>query len=254
MASGSRLQINFERLLDVCEKQATASCESSNWRLKKFVEDLQKKLTLLNKESCNKAHPEVLKDYERRVGVLQGILLAEDQGSPGDKLKVVQTIPFFKQTSIKANILETGPASAPDVLQHAKAKFSSQSRQALLGEGDGLRQRGGVSADTTESELDSVLSHHEKQQERLAEDMVNMARNMKDHARVASRIVKEDTKRLEDTNKLADSNYSQLKIESARLEEHTKKSNCWMLLLLIFIIIVFVWTVIFMKVFHKPRI
>ena len=59
--------------------------------------------------------------------------------------------------------------------------------------------------------------------------------------------------KLQDTNKLADGNYNQLKVESARLEQHTNKSSWWMILLFLFIVIVFVWTVVFMKIFPKPK-
>ena len=52
---------------------------------------------------------------------------------------------------------------------------------------------------------------------------------------------------------MADSNFGQLKVKSARLETHTQKSNWWMLLLFMFIVIVFVWTVIFVKLVPKPK-
>jgi len=51
---------------------------------------------------------------------------------------------------------------------------------------------------------------------------------------------------------MADSNYTQLKIETGRLEEHRKKSSWWMVLLLLFILLVFVNMVVFMKLFPKP--
>ena len=165
---------------------------------------------------------------------------------------------------------------------------------------DGLRQRGGAQS---ESDLDSMIQYHHQVQEKIADDMVHLARTMKDHAQAASQIVKTDIQvttvncwdllslhsywlflklpkeseedssmrssctsnravnlhcdvdfqKLQDANKLADSNYSQLKIESARLEEHKNKSSCWMLLLLLFVFIVFIWMIIFMKIFPKPR-
>lgn len=59
---------------------------------------------------------------------------------------------------------------------------------------DGLRQRGGTTTAASTSDLDSILQHHQQQQEKLAEDMVNLAKNMKDHAKVSSRIVQDDNK------------------------------------------------------------
>ena len=57
-----------------------------------------------------------------------------------------------------------------------------------------MRKRSGSAAPSTESNLDSILQHHQQQQERLAEDMVNLARNMKDQAKVANQIVQDDNK------------------------------------------------------------
>jgi hypothetical protein len=43
-------------------------------------------------------------------------------------------------------------------------------------------------------DLDTVIKHQQEMQEKLAEEMVSLARNMKDHASAAHRIVKDDTK------------------------------------------------------------
>ncbi|KAF6017920.1 USE1 [Bugula neritina] len=59
---------------------------------------------------------------------------------------------------------------------------------------DGLRQRGGATAPASDSDLDSILQHHQQMQEKLAEEMVQLARNMKDHAKAASNIVQDDNK------------------------------------------------------------
>lgn len=59
---------------------------------------------------------------------------------------------------------------------------------------DGLRQRGGATVPTSESDLDSMLQHHQQMQEKLADDMVHLARGMKEHAKAASNIVQDDNK------------------------------------------------------------
>lgn len=58
---------------------------------------------------------------------------------------------------------------------------------------DGLRKRGG-DGPQSDSDLDSILQHHQQVQEKLAEDMVSLARNMKDHAKAAKQIVQDDNK------------------------------------------------------------
>ena len=59
---------------------------------------------------------------------------------------------------------------------------------------DGLRERGGVASGQSESDLDAVIQLQQQRQEKLADDMVQLARNMKDHAQATNRIVKEDNK------------------------------------------------------------
>ena len=55
---------------------------------------------------------------------------------------------------------------------------------------DGLRQR----KVSTEDDIDQVLKHHHQMQEKLAEEMLHMAKSMKDTAQRAGKIVREDTK------------------------------------------------------------
>ncbi len=54
----------------------------------------------------------------------------------------------------------------------------------------GLRQR----KTDPEEDFDTVLKHHNQAQAKLAEEMVHLARNMKENAKAAGRIVREDNK------------------------------------------------------------
>ena len=42
--------------------------------------------------------------------------------------------------------------------------------------------------------LDTIIKHHEKMQDKIAEEMLMLAANLKENARTANRIVKEDIK------------------------------------------------------------
>ena len=53
-----------------------------------------------------------------------------------------------------------------------------------------MRQR----KQASEEDLDSVLKHHNEVQTKLAEEMVLLARNMKENAKAANRIIKDDNK------------------------------------------------------------
>lgn len=58
--------------------------------------------------------------------------------------------------------------------------------------------------------------------------------------------------RLEETNRMADSNYAKLKVESDRLEVHAKRScNWWIWGTVIFVSVVFLQMIIFIKFFPK---
>lgn len=46
----------------------------------------------------------------------------------------------------------------------------------------------------TEESLDAVLEHHQNTQEKIAEEMIQMAQNIKHNSLVASNILKKDTK------------------------------------------------------------
>lgn len=57
-----------------------------------------------------------------------------------------------------------------------------------------LRFERGLVLDERQSaaELDAVLQHHHNLQEKLAEDMLNLARNLKNNTLVAQNIIKQD--------------------------------------------------------------
>ena len=57
--------------------------------------------------------------------------------SPGDKLKVAQAIPVPRMSSLPSSSVASVTSHSKDVLLHAKAKFSNQSRRILLGESGG---------------------------------------------------------------------------------------------------------------------
>lgn len=55
-----------------------------------------------------------------------------------------------------------------------------------------LRQRVGSKVSSGE-DLDVLLRHHHAMQEKIAEDMLSLARNLKEQSHLASTIIKRDT-------------------------------------------------------------
>jgi SNARE protein 1 len=57
-----------------------------------------------------------------------------------------------------------------------------------------LRQRGLKGGSTDESDIDSILQHHHRMQEKLAEEMLAHARALKQNVTDAGRVVRDDIK------------------------------------------------------------
>lgn len=89
-------------------------------------------------------------------------------------------------------------------------------------------------------DLDAVIKYNRNMQENIANNILLMTRSMKEHATIASGIIRRDIKTLENSNKLTDGNQMSLKTESLKLTEHTKSNwRCWVWFMVAFVLIVF---------------
>ncbi|XP_037530569.1 vesicle transport protein USE1 [Nematolebias whitei] len=255
----SRLEINFIRLLSRCETIASEKRGETEWRLDKYVAALEEMLVALRK--CqSKPTQEVLTEYTRKVDFLKGLLEAEKLPSPTEKALANQFLAPGRTPTI-AN--ERMPASKTVHLQ-TKARCTGEMRDELLGthsSGKGmldsdLRNRRGLPVDERQSaaELDAILQRHHNLQEKLAEDMLSLARNLKNNTLAAQNIIKQDNQTLTQSMRQADLNYEKLKTESERLEQHTKKSVNWLLwLMLILVSFTFISMILFIRIFPRLR-
>uniref|UniRef100_A0A672Q8A1 Vesicle transport protein USE1 n=1 Tax=Sinocyclocheilus grahami TaxID=75366 RepID=A0A672Q8A1_SINGR len=104
------------------------------------------------------------------------------------------------------------------------------------------------------AELDAILQHHNNLQEKLADDMLNLARNLKNNTLAAQNIIKQDNQTLTQSMRQADMNFEKLKTESERLEQHAKKSVNWFLwLMLIVVSFTFISMILFIRLFPRLR-
>ncbi|XP_008289114.1 vesicle transport protein USE1 isoform X2 [Stegastes partitus] len=253
----SRLEINFVRLLSRCESIASEKRVETEWRLEKYVGALEEMLVALRK-SPSKPTPEVLTEYTRKVDFLKGLLEAEKLSSATEKALANQFLAPGRTPTI-AN--ERMPATKTVHMQ-TKARCTGEMRDELLGTvgGDGddrlLSRCRCVPLDERQSaaELDAVLQHHHNLQEKLAEDMLNLARNLKSNSLAAQNIIKQDNQTLSQSMRQADMNFEKLKTESERLEQHTKKSVNWLLwLMLILVSFTFISMILFIRIFPRLR-
>uniref|UniRef100_A0A8C4QVR0 Vesicle transport protein USE1 n=1 Tax=Eptatretus burgeri TaxID=7764 RepID=A0A8C4QVR0_EPTBU len=227
-----RLETNLVRLLCRCEVLAGSS--ERDWRLEKYVEALENQLAQLKKHS-SKPTPEMLTEYARKVEFLKRLLEAEKLPSPTEKALAGQ---FLAPGRTPTSSLESTPASKTVYLQ-ATSRFGAEMRSELFGEdssditgGDSDLRRRNVQSKDEDGDLGAVLRHHHNLQERLADEMLSLAQNLKHTTMTAQTVIQQDNKTLGESLRASDINYEKLKVESERLERHTKAPNWWIWLML----------------------
>nr|XP_031545312.1 vesicle transport protein USE1 isoform X2 [Vicugna pacos] len=216
--AASRLELNLVRLLCRCEAMAAEKRDPDEWRLEKT-------------SSSEKA-------------------LANQFLAPG---------------RVPTTAKERVPATKTLHLQ-SRARYTNEMRSELLGtdftgepELD-VRKRTGVAGprpgDEKQSaaELDLVLQRHQNLQEKLAEEMLGLARSLKTNTLAAQSVIKKDNQTLSHSLKMADQNLEKLKTESERLEQHTQKSVNWLLwAMLIIVCFIFISMILFIRIMPKLK-
>ncbi|KAM9111932.1 vesicle transport protein USE1 [Pangshura tecta] len=258
--AATRLELNLLRLLSRCEALAAERREPDEWRLEKYVGALEEMLLALKKHSSKPA-PELLNEYARKVDFLKGMLEAEKLSSSAEKALANQ---FLAPGRTPTTPKERTPATKMVHLQ-TKARYTGKMRSELLGtdplsvnesEELNLRKRKGFVSEEKQSaaELDAVLQHHRSMQEKLAEEMLSLARSLKTNTLAAQNVIKQDNQTLSHSLRMADHNFEKLKDESERLEQHAKKSVNWLLwIMLIVVCFIFISMILFIRIFPKLR-
>uniref|UniRef100_A0A3P9KRQ2 Vesicle transport protein USE1 n=1 Tax=Oryzias latipes TaxID=8090 RepID=A0A3P9KRQ2_ORYLA len=247
--------INFIRLLSRCESIASEKRGETEWRLEKYVGALEEMLIAL-KKNPSKPTPEILTEYIKKVDFLKGLLEAEKLSSPTEKALANQ----FLAPGRTPTVANERNSATKMVHMQTKARCTGEMRDELLGTPPShallWKSARGLPLDERQSaaELDAVLQHHHNLQEKLAEDMLNLARNLKNNSLAAQSIIKQDNQTLSQSMRQADLNFEKLKTESERLEQHTKKSVNWLLwIMLILVSFTFISMILFIRIFPRLR-
>nr|XP_020736171.1 vesicle transport protein USE1 isoform X1 [Odocoileus virginianus texanus] len=261
MMAASRLELNLVRLLCRCETMAAEKRDPDEWRLEKYVGALEDMLQAL-KAQASKPASEVLNEYSRKVDFLKGMLQAEKLTSSSEKALANQ---FLAPGRVPTTARERVPATKTVHLQ-SRARYTSEMRSELLGMDSSeepeldVRKRTGVSGPTprdekqSAAELDLVLQRHQNLQEKLAEEMLGLARSLKTNTLAAQSVIKKDNQTLSHSLKMADQNLEKLKTESERLEQHTQKSVNWLLwAMLIVVCFIFISMILFIRIMPKLK-
>ncbi|NWH79736.1 USE1 protein, partial [Piaya cayana] len=264
--AATRLELNLMRLLSRCEALAAERRDPEEWRLEKYVAALEVMLHEL-KQQAGKPAPELLNEYSRKVDFLKGLLEAEKLPSSTEKALANQ---FLAPGRTPTTTKERTPATKTVHLQ-TKARCTGKMRSELLGTVCfGAAAASflflyrffcwficlGLAPDEKQSavELDAVLQHHQDMQEKLAEEMLSLARSLKNNTLAAQNVIKQDNQTLSHSLRMADQNFEKLKDESDRLEQHAKKSVNWLLwIMLIVVCFIFISMILFIRIFPKLK-
>ncbi|NXD82448.1 USE1 protein, partial [Halcyon senegalensis] len=253
--AATRLELNLMRLLSRCEALAAERRDPGEWRLEKYVAALEDMLRELKQQS-GKPAPELLNEYSRKVDFLKGLLEAEKLSSSTEKALANQ---FLAPGRTPTTTKERTPATKTVHLQ-TKARCTGKMRSELLGTVRSVLfpfcPCRGFASDEKQSavELDAVLQHHQDMQEKLAEEMLSLARSLKNNTLAAQNVIKQDNQTLSHSLRMADQNFEKLKDESDRLEQHAKKSVNWLLwIMLIVVCFIFISMILFIRIFPKLK-
>ncbi|NXD17082.1 USE1 protein, partial [Nothocercus nigrocapillus] len=201
----------------------------------------------------SKPAPELLNEYSRKVDFLKGLLEAEKLSLSTEKALANQ---FLAPGRTPTTTKERTPATKTVHLQ-TKARCTGKMRSELLGTVcSAAVSLLGLASDEKQSavELDAVLQRHQDMQEKLAEEMLSLARSLKNNTLAAQNVIKQDNQTLSHSLRMADQNFEKLKDESDRLEQHAKKSVNWLLwIMLIVVCFIFISMILFIRIFPKLK-
>ncbi|XP_076215295.1 vesicle transport protein USE1 isoform X2 [Aptenodytes patagonicus] len=222
--AATRLELNLMRLLSRCEALAAERRDPEEWRLEKYVAALEDMLRELKKQS----NLHQLKRLWQISSWLLDVPLQQPKREPQ----------LLKQFICRQRL----------VAQDSLAIDDSEELN--------IRKRKGLASDEKQSaiELDAVLQHHQDMQEKLAEEMLSLARSLKNNTLAAQNVIKQDNQTLSHSLRMADQNFEKLKDESDRLEQHAKKSVNWLLwIMLIVVCFIFISMILFIRIFPKLK-
>ncbi|XP_046861626.1 vesicle transport protein USE1-like [Xenia sp. Carnegie-2017] len=251
MAVLSKEEINLRRLLSCCEALANnikLKDGKINWRLEKYVIALQKQIVELGKVD-SKPSKDTMKEYTKRIEFLKHTIDTEKMTCPYKKTVASQQI---VPPDIISDRTYATTIKVREIHHKAKTRHQNEARKELLA-GPNLKSRKSSSHMVNSEEgFDEIMQHHQNMQEKIAEEMIEMAQNLKHNSLVANDILKKDNKVLDNATRLADSSYKKLKHESERLEEITNRPcSLWLWIMLTCVCMVFISMIIFIRFFPK---
>lgn len=235
----SKLEINIRSLIAQCEE--LASVDNQDWRLKKYIKSLDTMISELE-EQYEKPEEKLITEYYNRCAEVK------------KASNFVEASSNLEQKRLKSKLKASGD-SGEDVMREIRQihdqKFQKELRNELFNGNfnSTIRRRAGQKV---AENLEQTVKQYSDVQEKLAEDMLLLTKNLKEQTETANKIIKKDTEIVSKSAKLTDQNMSSLSTESAKLQESSKKAwKCWMWLMIGLVMMIFIFMVLFMKIMKK---
>ncbi|KAH8365713.1 hypothetical protein KR093_003647 [Drosophila rubida] len=243
----TKLNVNIRTLLTNCEDLAKS--EDNFWRLQKFLKSLDTMLAELaamdDPQSASR-----IPGYEERLAHLKQLTGYTNKASAPSA----------------GGGAGSGEIALQELRQLQNTAKHNELRKELLQDADTLRRRrgnaeattaagGAVAAAVTETAGGSkVNEYYSNAQEQITEHMLSLTRNLKEQTETANRIIRRDTEVVSKSSGVAERNINSLGKEAEKLEQHSRKAyKCWLWLMIVFVIVVFIGMVLFMKIMKKKK-
>lgn len=218
----SNLEINIRSLISQCEEMANEN--NKDWRLKKFIRSLD---TMINELQSEESSTEkAIEDYKNRCTNLKEL--------------VNYTEPILdKKLKSKINLIDdSGNTVMKEIKQINQSKMYNDLRQDLIGKDElnlGIRKRGNT------EDMGQAVKYYSDMQEKIAEDMLSLTRNLKEQTETANKIIKRDTDVVVKSASLSEKNITSLSGEAEKLQDHSKRAwKCWMWLMIGLVMMIFI--------------
>ncbi|XP_064543946.1 vesicle transport protein USE1 [Drosophila montana] len=237
----TKLNVNIRTLLANCEDLAKS--EDNFWRLQKFLKSLDTMVAELAAMDDPQSAARI-PSYKERLAALK------------------LTTGYSTNNNSNAAAKRSDSASEialQEMRQLQNTARHNELRKELLQDADTLRRRRGADEAspgeaTNGNNMNEAVKYYNNAQEKITEHMLSLTRNLKEQTETANRIIKRDTEVVSRSTGMADRNINSLGKEADKLEQHSRKAyKCWLWLMIVFVIVVFIAMVLFMKIMKKKK-
>ncbi|CAG8565795.1 3781_t:CDS:2 [Paraglomus occultum] len=269
-------EINLRRLLSVCEKQAAEEGLIRGSNKLKFVTNIKHLVRLLDqveKEETNLDRTAV-SEYSRKIRRLNDICdefkLISPINRSDSQARLVNHAKQSQSEKNKENELELKMVRQAErelkdeLLQSRRTRGldidvdNSQSlqekRMDLFSSAISNRRKNSQGTSDESTSTQSVLQHHRQIQSELTDDLVSLAERLKMNSLAFGDILARDEKVIDDAQATVNGNLDRLRNEGGRLRQYTvqsKKTTCFVWVVVIFVCVVFVLMFMLIRVFPK---